>query len=122
MRSSETSVELAFCQRICLDSFVHLHLLHAYLHFSASINLPGVSRQRRISTACWRTTASASSSSRAWSSTGGGDVESSRLAVSVRDGGGPSRLQYYRAMRVSSSHSGVAELGDVGPDARSRTS
>lgn len=55
-----------------------------YLHLSASISLPGVSRQRRISTACWRTTVKASSSSRAWSSTGGGDVEPSRLAAAVR--------------------------------------
>jgi hypothetical protein len=41
---------------------------------SASINLPGVSRQRRMSIVCCRTTARASSSRRAWSSTGGGDA------------------------------------------------
>jgi hypothetical protein len=46
----------------------------SYLHLSASINLPGVSRQRRMSIVCWRTTARASSSRRAWSSTGGGDA------------------------------------------------
>jgi len=43
-----------------------------YLHLSASMSLPGVSKQRRIMTVCWRTTAKASSSNRAWSSMGGG--------------------------------------------------
>lgn len=62
---------------------MHLHHCHcrgsAYLHLSASISFPGVSRHRRMSIVCWRTTASASSSSRAWSSTGGGD------AIACRD-------------------------------------
>ncbi len=47
-------------------------LVHAYLHFSASMSFPGVSRHLRMSTLCWRTMVKASSSSRAWSSTGGG--------------------------------------------------
>lgn len=89
MRSSETSVELAHGQLACLEELSKLDRMEAYLHFSASISLPGVSKQRRMSTACWRTTVNASSSSRAWSSTGGGDVESSRLAVSVLDGSIP---------------------------------
>jgi hypothetical protein len=38
------------------------------------MSLPGVSRQRRIRSVCWRTTVKASSSSRAWSSTSGGDA------------------------------------------------
>lgn len=44
------------------------------LHLRASMSLPGVSRQRRIRSVCWRTTVKASSSSRAWSSTSGGDA------------------------------------------------
>lgn len=88
MRSSETSVELdTHGQRFTCFSpspspspspTMHLHRRHcrssAYLHLSASISFPGVSRHRRMSIVCWRTTASASSSSRAWSSTGGGDA------------------------------------------------
>lgn len=46
----------------------------SYLHLSASISFPGVSKQRRIMTVCCLTTAKASSSRRAWSSTGGGVV------------------------------------------------
>ena len=45
-----------------------------YLHLSASMSFPGVSKQRRIITVCCLTTAKASSGSRAWSSTGGGVV------------------------------------------------
>lgn len=45
----------------------------AYPHFSASINLPGVSRHLRIMADCCRTTPNASSRRRVWSSwTGGG--------------------------------------------------
>jgi hypothetical protein len=44
------------------------------LHLRASMSLPGVSRQRRIRSVCWRTTVKASSRSRAWSSTSGGDA------------------------------------------------
>ena len=55
-----------------------------YLHFSASISLPGVSRHRRMRTVCCLTTVKASSSSRAWSSTPGGDAMwSSSLPVLV---------------------------------------
>lgn len=53
----------------------------AHLHFRASMSFPGVSRHRRIRTVCWRTTVKASSSSLAWSSTGGGDDMESRSAT-----------------------------------------
>ena len=36
------------------------------------MSFPGASKHRRIKTVCWRTTDKQSSSSRAWSSTGGG--------------------------------------------------
>lgn len=45
----------------------------AHLHFKASMSFPGVSKHRRIKTVCCRTTVEASSSNRAWSSTGGGE-------------------------------------------------
>ena len=44
----------------------------SYLHFNASMSFPGVSRHLRIRCVCCLTTASASSSSLAWSSTAGG--------------------------------------------------
>jgi hypothetical protein len=69
----------------------------AYLHLSASISLPGDSRQRFICTVCCRTTVSASSNRRAWSSTGGGDV----VMIAVARVKGVDEKRNAPAMRLS---------------------
>lgn len=61
------------CCFVSIESpYTMTNMIASHLHLSASMSFPGVSRQRRIMTVCWRTTAKASSSNRAWSSTGGG--------------------------------------------------
>ena len=84
MRSSETRVELDVgelgqhsVERVPYahpSSLAIKNLKLAYLHFRASISLPGVSRHLRIKCVCCRTTASASSRRRAWSSIAGGEA------------------------------------------------
>jgi hypothetical protein len=81
LRDERRAVPL-HCQHRAISSAAVRSHWGAYLHLSASISLPGVSRQRRMSIVCWRTTASASSSRRAWSSTGGGDAMVSGKAKS----------------------------------------
>ena len=110
MRNSETRVELwiyaCTCQSTNLTQALSgeepeeaIAIDEPYLHLRASMSFPGVSRHRRMSTDCWRTTAKASSKRRAWSSTGaggGGDV----IVLDQRvegDFGAPARSIHCRA-------------------------
>ena len=71
-------------------------VLMPYLHLSASISLPGVSKHRRIKIPCWRTTPKASSSSRAWSSTGGGGDEAAMVSPSLKTLQARGVIRHYR--------------------------
>jgi hypothetical protein len=63
------------------------------------MSLPGVSRQRRMSVDCWRTTPRASSSRRAWSSTGGGDAIVGAEGVDA-GGGGTEEKSWIELLRL----------------------